>query len=217
MGKYKTALANTVCTSCGAGKYSTAIGAMNTSTCVECPANSDSLAGSSAATACTCNAGWTGPDGGGGACEKVADKFIPRMPPISRFMGKECLKAAEGLSQEIETPWFLKKGASFNETSFIVSFALYGCLVIVTFGLQIMVRFVDFEFDEQERETCLKLIRWGSTFVIFSLWFFYDFVFMCARLNWLFTSADADFEPWGFSDRKHDGDVYVPLRCAPPI
>jgi len=56
-GKYKTALGNAVCTSCGEA-------AGNISTCAACPAKSTSSAGSSAATACTCNAGWTGPNGG---------------------------------------------------------------------------------------------------------------------------------------------------------
>jgi len=63
-GKYKTALGNAVCTSCGETNISTAAGATNTSTCAVCPANSNSLAESSAATACRCNAGWTGPNGG---------------------------------------------------------------------------------------------------------------------------------------------------------
>lgn len=139
-----------------------------------------------------------------------AEEFTPRMPPISRFMGEECLEASRGLSEEIETPWFLEMGGSFNQTSFIVAFSLYGCVVIVTFGLQIMVRFR--ESNKQDRKYSLKVIRWGSTFVVFSLWFFYDYVFMCARLNWLLTSADADFEPWGFPNGEHDGDVYVPLR-----
>ena len=63
-GKYKTALGNAVCTSCGETNTSTAAGATNTSTCAACPANSNSLAESSNATACRCNAGWTGPNGG---------------------------------------------------------------------------------------------------------------------------------------------------------
>ena len=62
-GKYKLATGNAVCTDCAAGKYSPTAGATLESTCVACPANSNSPSQSTAVTACTCNAGSTGPDG----------------------------------------------------------------------------------------------------------------------------------------------------------
>jgi hypothetical protein len=63
-GKYKTTSGSVVCTDCGVGTYSTTVGASAASTCVSCPVNSNSVASSSAITGCTCNAGYTGPDGG---------------------------------------------------------------------------------------------------------------------------------------------------------
>ena len=42
------------CTDCVSGKYSTSVGAAADSTCMSCPSNSDSLAGSSALAACDC-------------------------------------------------------------------------------------------------------------------------------------------------------------------
>ena len=62
-GKYKTAAGPDACTECSAGKYSSAVGATSDSTCSACPANSSSPAASSTLTACTCPAGYTGPDG----------------------------------------------------------------------------------------------------------------------------------------------------------
>ena len=58
------------CESCQAGKFSTANGAISESTCQSCPANSVSLAGSSVITACECDKGYTGPDGG--TCQACA-------------------------------------------------------------------------------------------------------------------------------------------------
>ncbi|NBX18658.1 MAG: hypothetical protein EBR09_14990 [Proteobacteria bacterium] len=52
------------CTDCGAGKYSTATGALGASTCQSCPSNSLSATGSDAATDCECAAGFSGPAGG---------------------------------------------------------------------------------------------------------------------------------------------------------
>ena len=49
------------CTSCGAGTFKPSPGA---ATCDTCPSNSNSPVGSLIATACTCNAGSSGPDGG---------------------------------------------------------------------------------------------------------------------------------------------------------
>jgi hypothetical protein len=48
------------CTACVAGKYKASTGSAN---CSDCPTNSNSPEGSSAFTNCTCNAGWTGPEG----------------------------------------------------------------------------------------------------------------------------------------------------------
>lgn len=62
-GKYKLATGSAACTDCGAGTYSDAVGATLASTCSACPANSISPSGSSLATSCKCNAGYTGSDG----------------------------------------------------------------------------------------------------------------------------------------------------------
>ena len=66
-GKFSTAegaaLAST-CVNCPADTYSTAEGAAAASTCELCPASSSSLSGSSALTACLCNLGFAGNDGG---------------------------------------------------------------------------------------------------------------------------------------------------------
>jgi hypothetical protein len=63
-GKYKTASGSAGCTSCGVGTYSASTGATAASTCVTCPGNSNSPSSSDAVVDCTCNAGYTGPDGG---------------------------------------------------------------------------------------------------------------------------------------------------------
>jgi hypothetical protein len=64
-GKYKTDVnsGSLPCTNCGAGKYSTTVGAKSVFSCLACPANSFAPAGSAAASACVCNAGFTGPNG----------------------------------------------------------------------------------------------------------------------------------------------------------
>ena len=63
-GKYKTTSGITACIDCGAGTYSTSTGATLAATCLACPLNSNSAIASSASTACTCNAGFPGPNGG---------------------------------------------------------------------------------------------------------------------------------------------------------
>jgi hypothetical protein len=63
-GKYKALTGTSACTDCGAGTYSTAVGSSSSSTCIACPSNSTSPAGSANLTSCTCNAGSTGPNGG---------------------------------------------------------------------------------------------------------------------------------------------------------
>ena len=73
-GKYKTSTGSATCTDCGAGKYSTSTQATAEGTCLACPSNSNSPSPSSALAACTCNAGFTGPDGG--SCTNcVAGKY----------------------------------------------------------------------------------------------------------------------------------------------
>ena len=51
------------CVLCGTATYSVTPGATQASTCKGCPENSNSPLGSSVATACTCNAGFSGPNG----------------------------------------------------------------------------------------------------------------------------------------------------------
>ena len=62
-GKYKTITGSAACTDCGAGTYSTSTQATVEGTCLACPSNSSSYSASSAAGDCTCNAGFTGPNG----------------------------------------------------------------------------------------------------------------------------------------------------------
>ena len=63
-GKYKTTIGSVPCTDCLAGSYSTSTGATIATTCITCPSSSISYSASSAAADCTCNAGFTGPNGG---------------------------------------------------------------------------------------------------------------------------------------------------------
>ena len=63
-GKHKALAGSTACVDCEVGTYSASVGATQSSTCVTCPTNADSSLGSSVSTACTCNSGSTGPDGG---------------------------------------------------------------------------------------------------------------------------------------------------------
>ena len=60
-GKYKITTGSAACTDCGAGTYSPATGS---TACIACPTNSNSPSSSSTVAACTCNNGFTGPDGG---------------------------------------------------------------------------------------------------------------------------------------------------------
>jgi hypothetical protein len=52
-GKYKTSTGSAVCTECGVGTYSTAVGASASSTCIDCPSNGTSPAGSGSLSNCT--------------------------------------------------------------------------------------------------------------------------------------------------------------------
>ena len=63
-GKYKAVNGTANCTNCGAGTYSGVVGANTSDVCVACADNSSSVLGSSVVTACVCNAGATGPNGG---------------------------------------------------------------------------------------------------------------------------------------------------------
>jgi hypothetical protein len=63
-GTFKFDIGNEECTACVTAKYSVTVGATDGTYCVACPANSNAPAQTSAATSCTCNAGFTGPDGG---------------------------------------------------------------------------------------------------------------------------------------------------------
>ena len=62
-GSYKVAPGSAACSNCVAGQYSTAVGATS-NVCQGCPLNSNAPEASDAQTDCTCNAGWTGLDGG---------------------------------------------------------------------------------------------------------------------------------------------------------
>ena len=63
-GTYKDVNGSVPCSLCSQGKYSAETGK---STCIGCPAHTYSPSGSGSLTNCTCNRGYTGPDGGG--CE----------------------------------------------------------------------------------------------------------------------------------------------------
>jgi len=63
-GKYKALAGPETCADCGIGTYSVSVGANQSSTCLTCPLNADAPVGSNISTACTCNAGAYGIDGG---------------------------------------------------------------------------------------------------------------------------------------------------------
>ena len=66
-GKYSTTVGSSMvtdCTECDAGTYNTLQGQDSVTACLSCPDNSISPAGSTAKSACLCNAGFTGPSGG---------------------------------------------------------------------------------------------------------------------------------------------------------
>jgi len=60
-GQYKGTVGSASCTTCDAGTYTVAEASLS---CTSCPANSNSPSGSHGNTSCTCNAGYSGPDGG---------------------------------------------------------------------------------------------------------------------------------------------------------
>jgi len=62
------------CQSCGPNTYSSTSGANSVATCLSCPQFSSSYAASNAITACVCNAGYSGANGGFflvGFCDRV--------------------------------------------------------------------------------------------------------------------------------------------------
>ena len=62
-GTYKDTEGDDGCTSCGVNTYSAETAAIDETTCSSCPSNSVSSEGSDAQIDCTCDAGYTGPDG----------------------------------------------------------------------------------------------------------------------------------------------------------
>lgn len=63
-GSFQELPGQNACELCAVGKFSTATAAATAATCMPCPQNSSSLAGSSSVSACTCNSGYEGVDGG---------------------------------------------------------------------------------------------------------------------------------------------------------
>jgi hypothetical protein len=75
-GKHKALTGAVACTDCLKDSYSTAQAATSSATCVSCSTNAVAVAGSSDASMCLCNFGFTGSNGAGCAgC--VAGKFKP--------------------------------------------------------------------------------------------------------------------------------------------
>ncbi|KAJ1466617.1 galactose-binding domain-like protein [Baffinella frigidus] len=69
------ALMDCDCLPCSVGTYSSEVGA---SSCLDCPANATSAAGSTAASNCTCREGFTGPGGGPcTTCVAVRESYAP--------------------------------------------------------------------------------------------------------------------------------------------
>ena len=62
-GTYKDVNGSAPCSLCSHGNYWTLSGGISESTCSECPSYTYSPVGSSMLTNCTCNKGYTGPDG----------------------------------------------------------------------------------------------------------------------------------------------------------
>ena len=75
-GKYKDHSGSALCTDCSAGKYSTTIG-LDSNSCISCPEFTSSQIASTALLDCSCNAGYTGPNGYScDACEMGKYKSI---------------------------------------------------------------------------------------------------------------------------------------------
>ena len=63
-GTFKDVKGSVACEACAAGKFSVDVAATGESTCLDCPAGSESPAASGANTECLCKPGYSGPDGG---------------------------------------------------------------------------------------------------------------------------------------------------------
>ena len=64
VGSFKDVNGTAACTLCAQGTYSTAEAGLSAFTCIKCASNATSSEGSGAITACKCNPGFSGPDGG---------------------------------------------------------------------------------------------------------------------------------------------------------
>ena len=62
-GTWKAVNGSSSCILCASGKYSSEMGVISEATCVDCPAQSYSGGGSNMNTNCTCDKGYSGPDG----------------------------------------------------------------------------------------------------------------------------------------------------------
>jgi hypothetical protein len=108
-GTYKAGAGTAQCVACAAGKYLEHAAAISQSECVSCVENSHSEPGSANATDCSCNAGYTGSDGGPCvAC--VAGKYKPSPGSsaclacdVGKFSGAE---AETNASMCVECPAF---------------------------------------------------------------------------------------------------------------
>ena len=83
-GTFKTSNGTEECTQCSAGKYSTETGEISAATCTDCPSNTYSPSGGRLLTNCTCNKGYTGPDGAAcAACTAGTYKDVNGSAPCS--------------------------------------------------------------------------------------------------------------------------------------
>lgn len=74
LGKYKVAVGTGNCSLCTTGKYLDVQGSTDSTACIICPPQATSGDGSTALDQCSCNAGYTGPNGGS-CIGCVAGKF----------------------------------------------------------------------------------------------------------------------------------------------
>lgn len=94
-GTYKTSNGSDMCTLCRAGTWSWLVEAINNETCVECPLNSDSVAGSHDIAECKCKAGYTGSDGGKSRLLCCTTCFHPdeTLPPSASYRAMSKLRS----------------------------------------------------------------------------------------------------------------------------
>ena len=99
-GSYKDANGSAACTLCSQGKYSTAIAALSESTCSDCPAHTYSGVGSWLLTNCTCNKGYTGPNGAAcAACIAGTYKDVNGSAPCIQCSQDKYSTAVAAISQ----------------------------------------------------------------------------------------------------------------------